>query len=444
MNKTKLSLSDLVGLGIGQIVGSGIMILTGIAIGKTGYGVPLAFILAAIAVALTNVCLATLGSAIPANGGQYIYVRDLIGRKTGFFYVALLAAGQLVLANYAIGFSEYFAAVWPNVNPTLVAGLMMTVIFIINLAGVKTALAFQKFLVAILVLSIGSFIVFGLPQVKTLEPYFDSQMLMPNGFGEFVASIFLVRFSIVGAEYISEYGGDAENPGKNIPKAMLISTAIVTIVYVLLAIVATGVLPIDEVAFQTLGTVANEIFPKPIYYIFMIGGGMFALASSLNAVFSWAPRGLAVAIEDGWLPRGLGKTNEKWGTPTYLLIIFYIMGMIPIVTGSTLEIVAVLGNNIGLIFASLPVLAVMFLPRRNRAAYEAAEFKLPEWAMTVLPAICLLIFLGGFISNIDFIGPFGLAVMAGYCVLVIIYAYIREPKLDKLKGDPHAKEQRLS
>lgn len=441
MNKDKLSLGDLVGLGIGQIVGSGIMILTGIAIGKTGYGVPLAFVIAAIAVALTNICLATLGSAIPANGGQYTYIRDLIGRKTGFFYVALLAAGQLVLANYAIGFSEYFTAVWPGANATLVAGIMMTLIFIINLTGVKTALAFQKFLVAILIVSIGSFIVFGLPQIDSFSPYFDSTMLMPNGFNEFVASIFLVRFSMVGAEYINEYGGDAQNPGRNIPLAMIISTAIVAIVYVLLALVATGVLSIDEVAFQTLGTVAFEIFPKPIYYIFMIGGGMFALASSLNAVFSWAPRGLRVAIEDGWLPKGLGKTNKKWGTPTYLLIIFYVMGMIPILTGSTLELVAVLGNNIGLIFASLPVLAVMFLPRRNRAAYENAQFKLPEWAMIVLPAICLLIFVGGFISNIDFIGPFGLAVMAGYCVIVIIYAKLREPYLDKAKGEPHAKEQ---
>ena len=435
MKKAKLSLADLVGLGVGQIVGSGIMILTGIAIGKTGYGVPLAFIIASIAVALTNLCLATLGSAIPANGGQYTYVRDLIGKKTGFFYVALLAAGQLVLANYAIGFSEYFTAVWPNANATVVAALMMTLIFVVNLTGVKTALAFQKILVIILFTSITAFIIFGFPQIKSFSPYFNSKLIMPNGFGEFVSSIFLVRFSIVGAEFINEYGGDAENPGRNIPIAMLISTIIVTIVYVLLALVATGVLPIDQVAFQTLGTVANEIFPKSIYYIFMIGGGMFALASSLNAVFSWAPRGLSVAIEDGWLPKGLGKTNARWGSPTYLLIIFYIMGMIPIITGTTLELVAVLGNNIGLIFASLPVIAVMFLPKRNREAYEKAKFKLPEWAMTIFPAICLLIFLGGFISNIDFIGSFGLAVMAGYCVIVIIYAHLRAPYLTKTQGD---------
>lgn len=434
MKKSKLSLLDLVGLGVGQIVGSGIMILTGIAIGKTGYGVPLAFVIAAIAVALTNLCLATLGSAIPANGGQYTYIRDLIGRKTGFFYVALLAAGQLVLANYAIGFAEYFTAVWPNVNASLVAGLMMTAIYVINLLGVKTALTFQKILVFILIASIGAFIILGFPKISSFSPYFDSKAIMPNGFGEFVASVFLVRFSIVGAEYINEYGGDAENPGKNIPAAMMIATFVVAIVYVLLALVATGVLPIDQVAFQTLGTVADEVFPKAIYYVFMIGGGMFALASSLNAVFSWAPRGLSVAIEDGWLPKGLGKKSEKYGSPIYLLTIFYIMGMIPIVTGSTLELIAVLGNNIGLIFASFPVIAVMFLPKRNRKAYENAPFKLPEWAMTVLPALCLLIFVGGFISNIDFIGPFGIAVMAGYCILVIIYAHLREPYLDKAKG----------
>lgn len=431
MKNSKISLLDLIGIGIGQIIGSGVMILTGIAVGKTGHGVTWAFIVAGIIVAITNLCLATLGSAIPANGGMYTYVRDLIGKKTGFFYVALLAAGQLVLANYAIGFSEYLKELVPSINVTLVSAIMMTIIFIVNLTGVKTAVKFQNLLVVVLVVSIGLFIFLGLPKINDFSPYMDITKVMPNSFSEFIAAIFLVRFSLVGAEYINEFGNDAENPGKNIPLAMIISTIIVSIIYLGVGFVATGVLPIEEVAFKTLGSVAKEIFSQPVYYFFMVGGAMFAVASSLNAVFAWAPKGLKVAIEDGWLPEFLATENKAFGTPHYLLFIFYILGMIPILTGGTLEIIAVLGNNIGLIFAALPIVAVLFLPSRNKNAYENAYFKLPLWAMRILPVLCLIVFAAGFYSNVDFIGPFGMKVLFGYCVIVAIYAKLREPYIKK-------------
>lgn len=431
MKNSKISLLDLIGIGVGQIIGSGVMILTGIAIGKTGHGVTWAFIVAGIIVAITNLCLATLGSAIPANGGMYTYVRDLIGKKTGFFYVALLAAGQLVLANYAIGFSEYLKELVPSINVTLVSAIMMTIIFIVNLTGVKTAVKFQNLLVVVLVVSIGLFIFLGLPKINDFSPYMDITKVMPNSFSEFIAAIFLVRFSLVGAEYINEFGNDAENPGKNIPLAMIISTIIVSIIYLGVGFVATGVLPIEEVAFKTLGSVAKEIFSQPVYYFFMVGGAMFAVASSLNAVFAWAPKGLKVAIEDGWLPEFLATENKAFGTPHYLLLIFYILGMIPILTGGTLEIIAVLGNNIGLIFAALPIVAVLFLPSRNKNAYENAYFKLPLWAMRILPVLCLIVFAAGFYSNVDFIGPFGIKVLFGYCVIVAIYAKLREPYIKK-------------
>lgn len=431
MKNSKISLLDLIGIGVGQIIGSGVMILTGIAVGKTGHGVTWAFIVAGIIVAITNLCLATLGSAIPANGGMYTYVRDLIGKKTGFFYVALLAAGQLVLANYAIGFSEYLKELIPAINVTLVSAIMMTTIFIVNLTGIKTAVKFQNLLVIVLVVSIGLFIVLGLPKINDFSPYIDITKVMPNGFSDFIAAIFLVRFSLVGAEYINEFGNDAENPGKNIPLAMIISTIIVSIIYLGVGFVATGVLPVEEVAFKTLGSVAKEIFSQPVYYFFMVGGAMFAVASSLNAVFAWAPKGLKVAIEDGWLPEFLAIENKTFGTPHYLLLIFYILGMIPILTGGTLEIIAVLGNNIGLIFAALPIVAVLFLPSRNKIAYENAYFKLPLWAMRVLPVLCLIVFAAGFYSNVDFIGPLGIKVLFGYCLIVAIYAKLREPYIKK-------------
>ena len=124
--KKVLGFWDLMGIGVGQIIGSGIMVLTGICIAITGAGTPFAFLLAAVLVICPNLVLAVLGSAVPATGGMYTYVRDYIGKKAGFFYLALLVAGQLVLAMFAITFAEYACSIIPGLNNTVVAFAILT------------------------------------------------------------------------------------------------------------------------------------------------------------------------------------------------------------------------------------------------------------------------------------------------------------------------------
>ena len=76
---------------------------------------------------------------MPSTGGNYTYVRDLLGPKTGVVYLGLLVAGQLVLATYALGFADYAAALMPGINMPVVAGAVMTLCFAANLLGVQTA-----------------------------------------------------------------------------------------------------------------------------------------------------------------------------------------------------------------------------------------------------------------------------------------------------------------
>ena len=163
--KKVLGLGDLMGIGIGQIIGSGIMSLTGICIALTGAGTPFAFLTAALLVLCPNMVLAVLGAAVPATGGMYTYVRDYIGRKTGFFYLALLVAGQLVLAMFAITFAVYMHDLLPGTNQTVVAFVLLTVCFIMNILGVEMAAKLQNILVIVLVAAMALFIIFGLPKV---------------------------------------------------------------------------------------------------------------------------------------------------------------------------------------------------------------------------------------------------------------------------------------
>lgn len=424
----KLNLTELLIMGIGQIIGSGIMVLLGIAIGMTGKGVAISFLVAGIIVIIPTISVAALGSAIPNSGGMYSYVRDLIGKKTAFFYVALLVFGQFILAQYAIGFADFAHQLWPSINTSLIAALVMTFVFIANLTGLKTSVLIQRGVVVVLVLSLIAFVFFGIPKVTDISSFFVKDNILPNGLSSFLAASVLVRFALIGAEFLSEFGGDCKNPSKDIPIAMIVSTLLVAILYFFIAIVAAGILPIDEVKFQNLGVVAKQILPNWMYLIFMIGGGMAALLSSLNAVFAWATKGIKAAIKDGWLPEKMAEENKKFNTPHYLLLMYYIVGMIPIILGKEIRAISVIGTNIGLIFSIFPVIAVMFLVKKNPKAYQNAAFKLPIWAMYLIPITSIIIYLIGFLSSYEYLKSEGALIpMAVFCILVIIYIFIREP-----------------
>ena len=224
-----------------------------------------------------------------------------------------------------------------------------------------------------------------------------------------------------------------KDPGKMIPKVMGISLAVVTILYIGIAIVATGVLPIEEVRGKNLAAVAEVIFSPPVYVAFIAGGVMVSLVTSLNAIFAWCTRGLYMATEDGWLPETLAARN-RFGTPYIFLTLFFIVGITPILTGMTLDYVSILGNTFGAIFGLFPVVALFNLNSRNRAAYEQAPFKISALAMKVLPVLAVLIYGYGIYKSWDFIGVKGMTAFFIYTAIMVAYAFWREPAVNIKSG----------
>lgn len=424
--KKVLGLGDLMGIGIGQIIGSGIMALTGICIALTGAGTPLAFLVAAVLVICPNTVLAVLGSAVPATGGMYTYVRDYIGKKTGFFYLALLVAGQLVLAMFALTFATYMCSLIPQLNETVVAFAILTICFVMNLLGVNIAAKLQNILVIVLLAAMGLFVVFGLPKVDW-SVFSGVDAIMPNGLVDFLTGASLLTFATGGAEFLSELGGEMKNPGRDLPRAMIGSTAVVAIIYAFIGVVAVGVLPIDEVAGESLVLVAQEIFPKPVYIFFIVGGGMFAVASTLNATFTWCTKGLLIAAEEGWLPKQAAAVSKR-GTPWVLLTIFYIIGAVPILTGLDIETIALLGNGLSLIYVMFPIFTGYLIYKKNPAAMEKTSFKVKKPVLMVLTTVALGGYAMAAILNFSDIQN-AWQMMLAYSALVIIYAFLREKKM---------------
>ncbi|KIL42276.1 amino acid transporter [Gordoniibacillus kamchatkensis] len=433
--KKELSLRHVVFMAIGQIIGAGVMSLTGIAIALTGTGVTPAFVLSAILTLITTLPTAIMGAAIPSTGGAYKYTSRLLSPRLGFFFLLIFLIANLTLATYAISFAKYFQALVPAVNFTLIAILILTLCYVVNLFGVRFAASAEGVLVVVKLIAVAVFIVWGVPKIHW-DALAVSQMF-PSGLGGFLTATGLVSFATGGASIVAELGGEMKNPKRDIPLTIIITTAGVAVIYAFMAAVASGVLPIAQVAGKHLTDVAKEILPYPLFLFFIIGGSMFAITSTLNSTLSWVTKGFLIACDDGWLPKGLGAVNKKFGTPHWLLSIFYLVGLIPLVTGVSLESVTEMGLGLYLINSVLPVLAATQLPKKYPELYEKSMLRMKPRNLYFLVGISVVLQIFQGVLLLKNIPATGLYLSAAFIVLAALYVWI-------VGGTPRIKNRKLS
>lgn len=420
--KKVLGLGDVMGIAVGQIIGAGVMALTGVAIGTTGSGVTLAFILSSIFTILTSLPIAVMGSAIPTTGGLYRYSSRLLSSKIGFFWMLLFIIGNLTLAVYAISFAQYVQGLVPSAPIMPLAFLLLTMFFLTNLIGVKFAAIVEKIMVIVLVVALAIFAFWGTPEVN--YSVFNSKDMFPSGVIGFLTAVALLSFATGGAQVVAELGGEMKRPGRDIPLTIIVTTVGVGILYAFMATIAVGVLPISEVANKPLTDVARTILPEPLFIFFMIGGAMFALATTSNATFSWVTKGVLIACEDGWLPKSLGKVNKKFGTPHWLLTMFYVIGLIPILTSAPLETISALGTGVYMVAGIIPIIAATRLPKKYPELYEKAPFKLPVKVLYIICAIAaLLLFAQSYLLITSLASKYIYGTII-YLILAALYVYI--------------------
>ncbi|PTI67527.1 APC family permease [Staphylococcus succinus] len=387
--KKVLGLTDVMGIAIGQIIGAGVMSLTGIGIQMTGSGITPAFILSSIITLLTMFPIAILGSTLPTTGGMYQYTSRLLSPKIGIFWLLLFIFIQITLSLYALSFAQYLEGLFPSIPIRTAAFVLLTLLFIVNLVGVKSASIVGNLMVITLIIALSCFIIFGMPHVNF--NVFTPASMLPDGFTGFFTAVGLVSFATGGAQVVAELGGEMKNPKRDIPIVIIGATIFVGLLYAFIASIAVGVLPIPEVSGRPLTSVAKEVLPTPIFIFFMVGGAMFALATTLNSTFTWVTKSLLIAIQDGYLPKALGNVNKRFGTPHWLLFIFYIIGALPIIFGMSLNVVAQLGTGISLIVFAFPAIAVTQLPKKYPKAYQQSPFNIPYPILLIIAVIAVIV-----------------------------------------------------
>lgn len=386
--KRSITLPQALGISFHQIVGGGVVALMGTAIALTGGGVPLAFLIAAVAVIIYSLPIAVMGSAMPVTGGRYSYAARLISPSMGFVTMWFSILVTIQLSLMALAGAEYLHSLVPSVPVRPVALAVMTLFFLVNLAGATFS---SRLGIVLAVPMLGAFLLYssvGLPQV-------DWDVLgdvAPNGIGNLLTAAALLTFACTGSTYVAEVGREMKRPGRDLPLAVIGGIVIAAVLYVLMAIPSVGVLPIPQVAGQSMTAVANDILSPGGVVFFVIGGAMVSVIGHINSLLLTATKPILAAVGDGWFPQPIGAVNKRFGTPHWLLVALFLIGVAPVVAGFSVAAIASMVS-----VAATPMLAVMVvaslrLHERFPRLHAAAPFRLPRRAhvTTVVIGIAVL------------------------------------------------------
>ncbi len=399
---------QLFSVAVGQITGAGVFALTGIAIAMTGRSVNIAFMLAALATIGLTIPMIFMSSTIRLRGGQYTQAAVFLGKKFAGIYIIIYIFANISLAMYALSFADYFFALVPGIPSNLIAVIILTIVFVVNFFGVGKAALLQSIMVVVMAGALALFIGFGMFKV---EPgYFQNPGFITHGISGLLTATALLTFATGGAFVILNLSAEAKNPKRDIPYVLILATLIVAGIYALMATVSAGVLPIGDVAGKPLTLVAKAILPKWLYVFFVIGGAMFALATTLNAQVSWVTKPIMQACVDNWFPRYFAKLHPKYNTPYILLIIFYFIGLIPILTGLNIEIIANSALILNYVAILLLAIGLFRLPKLFPEQWKLSTFHVNNfwfYFLNIVGLLVLLLQIAMLIMNLDKNGLIG-------------------------------------
>nr|WP_319510713.1 APC family permease [uncultured Draconibacterium sp.] len=379
--KKTLGFWDLMSTAIGQIIGAGIMTLLGAAIALTGRSVPIAFIISAVLVVGFSIPKILICGAVCVRGGEYTMIAMLAGKRMAGIYTVVNALSNLSLAMFSLSFASYFISLFHFGDEKIIALILTTVFFVVNIIGVDVMAKFQNIIVILLCVALGVFAAFG---VGHIQPDYLTSGFMTNGIGGLFQAGGLLTFAVGGGTVIANLSAEAKNPIRDIPLVMIVSTLAVALVYGAIGVVAAGVLPVEQVAGINLATVAENILSRPLYVFFIVCGAMFALISTLNAQFAWATKPILQGCDDGWLPQKLAYLHPKYKTPVVLLAILYVLAVVCIISGLSISIL----GNLCLILTTFAVAIICAfiwkLPQISPAGWEKSKFKSSKPMLTFI------------------------------------------------------------
>ncbi len=422
-----LNVRDLTFMGIAAVVGAGIFSTIGLAAYDGGPGISLLFILTAVTCGFSALCYAEFASRVPIAGSAYTYAYvsfgEIIAWVIGWALILEYAIGNIVVAiswsgyfnNLLLGFhihlpgwlltdpgtakdaflaaqdtlakggvldemgkaairtwntAPIFAGMHISVN--LPAFFIVCIISYITYIGIRESKKTTNFMVMFKVAVVILVIILGFFFVKTA----NWSPFLPNGFSGVLKGVSAVFYAYIGFDAISTTAEECTDAQRDLPKGMIYSLLICTVLYVLIALVLTGMVPFSKLnESDPLAYVFQAVHQPWISYVISVSA-VVATTSVLLVFQLGQPRIWMSMSRDGLLPKAFAKIHPKYKTPWFSTIVTGVIVAVPsLFMGSSLMTQL---TSIGTLFAFVLVSGgVLILPRISHVGKKG--FKLPYW-----------------------------------------------------------------
>ena len=376
---------------LGILIGAGIFKVTTDAWALTGPSVILGYFVLAPAVLATSVAYSVFISTPLGRepGGEYTHIsRTFGGYGLAFMGVWLKIISYIgALAYLARAFADYLG------GGTAIAAAIILFFYAIHVAGVRWFGRIQVWMCAILGLSLIVLIVPGLFAIRpaNYRPFFT------HGLGGFAASLPPLFFAYAGFESLAQTAGEVRDSTRRLPRVFLLGIAATMTIYLLMSIVAFGVLPGEQLrASQApMTAVASQYLPGGSAVLITIGA-LMAITTSINATMIVPSRVAIMLAEDGFAPKALARISPQTGTPIIGLTITAATALLLLLSGQI-----ALALNIA-VFALVVLyfvhsFALLVLPSMNRELFDSVTGPIPLWLQRT-SALLSMLAMGGIIA----------------------------------------------
>ncbi|PIG30936.1 amino acid/polyamine/organocation transporter (APC superfamily) [Janthinobacterium sp. 35] len=431
---------DLVLMGIGAIVGTGIFVLTGTGALTAGPALSLSFVVAAVACCFAALCYAEFASTVPVAGSIYTYSYATLGELAAWMigWDLLLEYG-LAAAAVSVGWSGYFQSLLAGFGIALPAalsaapGALPGVTTFINLPalvimllltamlgwGVRESARLNNIMVAIKVGVVLLFIIFGARHVQPAnwQPY------MPFGYHGMLSAAALVFFAFIGFDAVTSAAEEVKKPSRDLPIGIIGSLAVCAVLYVVVSAIMTGIVPYQKfLGVDHPVSLALQYAGENWIAGFVDLGAILGMTTVILVMAFGQTRIIFAMSRDGLLPKRLSTVHPRFHTPFFATwLVGIVFGLIAAVI--PLNILAEL-INIGTLAAFTMVSIAVVVLRKKRPDLPRA-FRCPGVPYVPALAVILCVGLMTFLSWVTWVA-FTIWLVIG---LVIYFGYARRRSL---------------
>jgi amino acid transporter len=401
---------QLMMLGVGATVGTGIFFVLQEAVPDAGPAVIISFLVAGLAAGLSALCYAEMASAIPISGSTYSYAYHALGE-----FLAVLIAACVVLeygvsaSAVAVGWSGYFNELLQNTvgwhipdalsySPipdgdhttglvNLPAIILVTLCAVLLLRGASESARVNAIMVLIKLSVLGMFVVIGFTAFQA-DHFANFWAAGPAGISTAAGTIF---FSFIGLDAVSTAGEEVRNPQKALPRAIIGALVIVITVYVLVAVVGVGAQPTSEFSNPEqqsagLSVILKNITGSTVPATILAAGAVVSIFSVTLVCFYGQTRILFAMGRDGLLPERFSSVSPRTLTPTFNTIVVAVI--VALIAGFVSAGYLWDTISIGTLMA-FSVVALGIIVLRRREPNLPRPFKVPGYPVTPILTIAV-------------------------------------------------------